>query len=90
VAAISIHSGIIVNMPNNAFSRPKNAKFQNKVTASCAAKRMIPMSRVLLLGYRHAKNNTKPIRMYKVIQIGPNIQLGEVNQGLFKWHTTSK
>jgi hypothetical protein len=43
----------------------------------------MPMSRVRLLGDRHTKNNAKPIRMYKVVQTGPNTQLGGVNHGLF-------
>ncbi len=72
-----------MNTPYNVFSKPKKAKLQNKLTASCAAKRATPISRVLLLGDRHTKNNAKPIKMYKVVQTGPNTQLGGVNQGLF-------
>jgi len=73
----------MVSTPDNGFFKPKKAKLQPTLTASCVANKTIPMSLTLFLGDSQTKNKAVPTKMNNMVHTGPNTQLGGVNEGLF-------
>lgn len=58
-------------------------KLQAKFNSNCRKKTEMARLRALLGFCFQIAKKEMPIRMYRIVQTGPNIQLGGLNDGLF-------
>ena len=66
---------------NNGFCTPKN-NIDHKLFKTNCVKKIVMAGFLFLILFVHIRYNEIPIKIYKVVHTGPNIQLGGLKLGL--------